>query len=98
MIIIVAFGTSTPTSITVVETKTSMPSLALGPALNRRMMSSFSSLDIRPCKTPTLTSFNGPPESIGATSNTASGGRFSSSVSKSASSSAAAPPMRGATI
>ena len=44
--ITVALGTSTPTSITVVATSTSM-----SPAANRRITSSFSSAGIRPCST-----------------------------------------------
>ena len=93
-----AFGTSTPTSMTVVETKTSRPSLLFGPKLKRLMMSSFSSLDIRPCNIPTLTSFNGPPLNIGATSKTANGGRFSSSLFTLVSSSPTSPPILGQTM
>jgi hypothetical protein len=44
MTMVLAFGTSTPTSMTVVATSTSMR-----PAANDCMMASFSSLDVRPC-------------------------------------------------
>ena len=51
----VAFGTSMPTSITVVATKTS-----ISPSRNRRMIVSRSSAGTRPCSSATRRSANGP--------------------------------------
>ena len=48
-----ALGTSMPTSMTVVETRT-----WISPALNRRMIASLSSNDSRPCRSPTTRSGN----------------------------------------
>lgn len=99
----VALGTLTPTSMTVVATRTST-----SPAANRRMTSSFSSGCIRPCSTSTLSPESAPPRSWSAISRTASGGRFSPSSSGAAflafaflpprpSASSASSPMRGQT-
>ena len=66
----VAFGTSTPTSMTVVATRTSR-----SPSVKARMTRSFSSAGIRPCSAATRSPASGPFSSAGATSSTASGGR-----------------------
>ena len=70
MTITVAFGTSTPTSITVVATRTS-----IWPAENSRITRSFSSGCSRPCKMPSRRPASGPASSVAATSITASGWR-----------------------
>ncbi len=64
--IIVAFATSTPTSITVVDTSTSM-----SPAANARITSSLRSAAIRPCSISTRSPCSAPSASSGATSSTA---------------------------
>ena len=58
----VAFGTLTPTSMTVVATRTSA-----SPAANRRITSSLSSGGIRPCSTSTRSPASGPLASCSAT-------------------------------
>src|SRR5664280_2452004 len=105
----VAFGTSTPTSITVVATRTS-----ISPAANRRMTASLSSADSRPCRPATRRPASGPSISRGSSSSTAAAGgraggspsvasplaggsRSASSSAAVASSSAAASPIRGQT-
>ena len=70
MTITVAFGTSTPTSITVVATRTST-----WPAENPRITRSFSSGGSRPCKMPSRSPASWPASSVAATSSTASGWR-----------------------
>ena len=65
MTITVALATSTPTSITVVETSTS-----ISPAANAFIVESLSSALIRPCNMATRSPANGPPCSLGASSST----------------------------
>ena len=60
--IMVALATSTPTSITVVETSTS-----ISPAAKARIVRSFSSGGSRPCSTPTRSPASGPSASSAAT-------------------------------
>lgn len=72
----VAFGTFTPTSMTVVATRT-----WVSPAAKRRMTASLSSGCIRPCSTSTPRPWRGPLTSWAAMSRTARGGRFSASSS-----------------
>ncbi len=66
----VAFGTSTPTSTTVVATSTS-----IRPAANSDITRSFSSGVSRPCSAASRRPCSGPSPSIGRTSTTATGGR-----------------------
>ncbi len=70
MTITVAFGTSTPTSITVVATRTS-----ISPAENARITRSFSSGCSLPCRMPSRSPASGPASRVAATSSTDSGWR-----------------------
>ncbi len=65
----VALGTSTPTSMTVVHTSTS-----ISPARNAAITASFSSLDSRPCIRPSRTPARGPRCSRASSSTTVVGG------------------------
>ncbi len=76
----VALGTSTPTSITVVATRTST-----SPAANACITASFSSGAIRPCSISRRRSFSGPAASSGASSSTARSGLGFSAVASSGS-------------
>ncbi len=73
MTIAVAFGTFTPTSMTVVATSTST-----WPAVKRRITSSLASGCSLPCRISIRRPASGPLASISAVSTTASGGRLSS--------------------
>ena len=95
----VAFGTSTPTSTTVVATSTS-----ISPATNAVITRSRSSTGSRPCNAARRRPASGPSASMGNTSITATGGRWpspspssSGSSSRSRSDSAPPPPIRGHT-
>ena len=70
----VAFGTSTPTSTTVVATRTSTD-----PSAKARIAASFSSAGIRPCSMRIRSPASGPPASSAITSTTDRGGRWASS-------------------
>ena len=85
----VALGTSTPTSMTVVATRTSS-----SPAPKRAITSSLTSGGSRPCSAATRSPASGPSCSSGSRSSTATAGRRPSSPGAAGSSS---PPIRGQT-
>ena len=90
----VAFGTSTPTSITVVETNTSISLLA-----KARIVASFSSADSRPCSGATVSPLSGPLCNCGPSSSTEAIAVADSPIRNSISaSSETAAEIRGATI